>query len=281
MLKKLERRYLISPNQLKEMTTLHAPPDVSPLSQAYSRLDEEMADILNEKALHPADKIKKYNMILEKFLTVSRQTGIERDKPIPVDVVNAPPLHPQQDSEEDRSFKINEIVKALPDRAQRNARFILEKLLSSRGSGWMNDSGELIYNDQTVHGSHIFDLIKYVITQQIGKKRSVNNKPPPSGYGTFLTFLMKSHIPSSVIGNVYVREQLFNLTRSASTPTRQEASSSPPQITPYWEEEAEFERSRSKKPRSPTTSPITRKTRGRPTTRVARTPSSPLVWESA
>lgn len=104
------------------------------------------------------------------------------------------------------------ILKTIPVRFKRKA----ETLLSYIGSEitW-NLSGNVILHGKAIEGSHISDLVKYVLIK-FGSK-------PPIGYEDFYDCLRSSNVPASLINN----KPVFN---HRQTTIPKEASS----ITKEW-----------------------------------------------
>lgn len=70
--------YLISPEQIKRLNETHSNASrVSIRDKAEDDLDSQMRRVLETQGLTPDEKIKRYNVLLQKYLVLERQKSDE------------------------------------------------------------------------------------------------------------------------------------------------------------------------------------------------------------
>ena len=158
--------FLISPHQLKRLTQ---PVEPSIRQTVEDDLDERMEAILREPGLSSYEKVKRYEALLRRYLTLMKQGQNEerqvtlclQSDPSQLPAPSTSPAHPPPLQESDgveSDDTTNEVLKSLPPRDRKNARYIMQKLVGSDG-GWTS-RGEFIYRGNVVKGSHMIDLFK-------------------------------------------------------------------------------------------------------------------------
>ena len=126
--------FLISPHQFKHLTQ----PETSIRQTAEDDLDNKMRAILDEPGMTSYEKIKKYDALLQKYLTLIKQGQIEESRmtvTLQRDRLNDPA--PESDSSEtgrvhepdqlELDSTASEVLKILPKRDRRNGEYILKK----------------------------------------------------------------------------------------------------------------------------------------------------------
>ena len=203
--------FLISPHQFKHLTQ----PETSIRQTAEDDLDNKMRAILDEPGMTSYEKIKKYDALLQRYLTLIKQGQIEEPRMIVTlqrDRLNDPV--PESDSGEtsrvheadqlELDSTASEVLKILPKRDRRNGEYILKKL--SERNGWTS-KGEFVYQGHAVKGSHLIDLLKNLLLPF--KRKSPDLQP--TGWISFLNTLNELNIPISSVNNPQAREQYRRL----------------------------------------------------------------------
>ena len=240
-----QKMFLVSPHQLRHLT----PSAVTSIRQnAEDDLDQSMRTVLNEQGLNPDEKIKKYDALLQRYLSFMKQ-GRKEERRVTLSVQpereeQGEPLTEQQRVEEveEGEDPMSEVLKALPPRNRKNGEYIMRRLKKNAGGGW-SSLGEFIHQGHVVKGSHMIDLIKNLSSQK--KTRS----PSPGGWDKFLQALSTLNIPVSYVTNPEAREQYRRL-KDAETHTKTRTS---PNIilSPQWSQQTPQQKPRSQsKPRS-------------------------------
>lgn len=163
----MNKMFLVSPHQLKRLTQ---PAESSIRQTAEDDLDERMRAILQQPGLNSYEKVKRYEALLQRYLTLLKQ-GQKDERRVTLSLSSDPvthdpsppsesePAQPPQGTEWDESdVAANEVLKSLPPRDRKNARYIMQKLTDGDG-GWTT-RGEFVYKGNVVKGSHMIDLFK-------------------------------------------------------------------------------------------------------------------------
>lgn len=207
-------------------------------------LEKKMLSVLNEPGVTSYEKAKRYNILLQKLLTLVRrgeQEGREIVLKLPTTTTSESDINENIDAEGEKNENINEILQQLPPRSKKNAGYILQKLQDSDGVLKWNPSGEIIIRGNPIKGSHILDLMKTLAQQQ--RTRDGNF---PIGWEPFINIIDEVNIPLTSISNVSVRKQLQNL---------KESSGFFHPSTPYTERQRRRKKKASRKSTPDTSSP--------------------------
>lgn len=196
-----------------EMKKLTRPAEPTVREAAKDDLDEKMKAILEDPRLNLYEKVKRYESLLRRYLTLYKQGRDEESRV----TFHLPPeesqqqqqvqqqVHPhQQEQPGEEDEMVEEVLKSLPPRDRKNARYIMQKLAEG-GGGWTK-RGEFVYKGNAVRGSHMIDLFKNLSLSFKSK-----NQTRPKGWTAFLTTLVESNIPSSSIHNRRARDQYARL----------------------------------------------------------------------
>lgn len=173
--------FLVTPQQMKNLgrtVLVETPPNMK--REAENDLDAKMRAVLDENGLEPYEKIKKYNILLQRYLALTKQgeqqqTQQQQQQGVPS---SFPPAE-QQDAD---------IIENLPQRDRKNARYILNQI---GRNGW-TAKGEFISHGHPVKGSHMIDLIKHLTSKR---------QKPPIGWAEFFNNV---NLPRSFVTNPYV-----------------------------------------------------------------------------
>lgn len=238
-----KKMILVPSHELKKLTR---PTEPTVRETAKDDLDEKMKAILEDPRLNSYEKIKRYESLLRRYLTLSKQ---DRDEESRV-TFHLPPEEAQQQVQqqvhqqvhqqvqrprEEDDEMMEEVLKSLPPRDRKNARYIMQKLAEG-GGGWTK-RGEFVYKGDAVRGSHMIDLFKNLSLSFKSK-----NQTRPKGWNAFLTTLVETNIPSSSIHNRRARDQYARLKsveeeeEGGQTPARRGRKPSRVKITlsPTW-----------------------------------------------
>lgn len=198
---------LVPSHELKKLTR---PTEPTVRETAKDDLDERMKAILEDPRLNSYEKVKRYESLLRRYLTLSKQGRDEESRV----TFHLPPEEAQQQQQQqvqeqvqqprEEDEMVEEVLKSLPPRDRKNARYIMQKLAEG-GGGWTK-RGEFVYKGDAVRGSHMIDLFKNLSLSFKSK-----NQTPPKGWNAFLTTLVESNIPSSSIHNRRARDQYARL----------------------------------------------------------------------
>lgn len=204
--------FLVPPHQLNRMTQ----PAATIRETVEDELDVKMRAVLDEQGLTPDEKIKKYNALLQRYLTLMKQ-GQRDQRRVTLTLQREQPDEWHDETElshqsarvssktlDDADHVIAEVLKSFPPRDHNNTEYILKKI-SESDKGW-NAKGEFVYNGQVVKGSHMTDLLKY-----LSRPYKSSRTAPPTGWSKFLNTLADLNIPSSAVKNVQVRDQYSSL----------------------------------------------------------------------
>lgn len=175
------------------------------MTQQLKNLDSEMTDILTDKHLDDEEKARRYNQVLQRYLTFYDQ---RKEQPLSVkitapavikteqstEVSNSEPSketqQQQQQSEIVESIPTaieQEVIKSVPKVYKAGARQLLDKIKENSDMLRWNDKGELIYENKAIPGSHIADLINDALRQRKNFQ--------PIGSSVFARGLAKLNVP--------------------------------------------------------------------------------------
>lgn len=152
--------YLISPQQLEKLETL------TPKKTAAENISDKAQHVLEAQMEHllkqPGSGYSKslqYNDLLEKYLALLRKEE-SRDREILLKVPTPVSEKKKKREEADGCLRVEpeDPSDHIPTNCK-NATYILQKLGNSNFLRW-NHSSEIIVQDKTIQGSHIFNLMK-------------------------------------------------------------------------------------------------------------------------
>ena len=198
---------MITPQQLEGLTKKKMG-DENISEKAQHDLEEKMERVLE----HPGTSYNKslqYNNLLEKYLSLLKKRSSQESEvflKLPTDSLEKKGTNDEgyirvEEEENPRDSIEDDILHNIGARNRKNAAFILQKLRNSDLLRW-NQSGEIIVQDKTIKGSHIFDLMKTL------SNRRFHARAIPRGWDDFLKTISKLNIPLTTIANTQAREQL-------------------------------------------------------------------------
>ena len=161
---------LVDPRQIERYEP------VNPLHRTMGQLDREMENVLQRNDLTDAEKVQRYNQILQRFLEYSgKDTG-----PVPT---QAPPSNPLLEQQ---------TIELVPKPYQKKAMVLMQRIKDHPDMGWTKE-GAFVYKGRPVSGSNMIDLVADLM-------RSRKNRNPP-GWQEFARALQETNIPQELVGN--------------------------------------------------------------------------------
>ena len=154
---------------------------VNPIHKNISELDKDMTDILQRSDMSDRDKVEQYNQVLQKYL----------------DYYHKPVLPTSESIKTAPSPIEGELLRVVPKSMQSKAKALLDRINRDPNMSW-NERGEFVYNNQTISGTNIVDLISH----------SLRHRKSFQAYRwqDFARALRQNNIPQELIGN----QQQFN-----------------------------------------------------------------------
>ena len=162
-------------------------------------LDEKMRTILADNNDNVYNKAKRYSAVLQRFLALVRQEtadNVATNPPSEADVLSSPTI-----KEKPEDNVQTEILNNIAKNSRTKAQYILEKMSGARHIASWNNQGEFVFNNRTIPGTHLYDLIKNVTYVQ-----NIPDKRRPKGWTEYLQALAEINIPLSLISNPEVRD---------------------------------------------------------------------------
>lgn len=164
--------------------------------ELYQR-EREMKEVLDEPDIPNDEKIR----LFTENLNSMRKRYDELVKPKPLKIVMEAKESRESGGEAVEEPKTEEysmedsLINSLPKLMQNNAQLILNHLKNySKIIKW-NESGEIIYKDETINGSNLTDLVANVLSPK-------NSSTPPLLHETiFLKALSETNVPELWIKN--------------------------------------------------------------------------------
>ena len=201
-----QKMYLVPQQQLAALQHHQStdPQSVSLRQSVQNELDRAMSDILNQSDIDVYEKAKKYSSVLQKYLNLVKLGAREKNVltlSLPHDASKGADTGVEsQDIIVEDDIIRSEILAHMPPRNKRNAEYILTALFRNTDHISWTNNGEIVVEDKTVTGSHLYDLLKSVTTPN-----NVSDLSRPAGWNVFLKTLALLNIPLSVIPNTTVR----------------------------------------------------------------------------
>jgi hypothetical protein len=139
-----------------------------------------MTAVLNNGEISPDEKIKLYQNTLQKYLRMNNKAVV------------VTPNNVQEHGVSNAKDMGDRIISSFPKSLRNRARALMAHMENSPDISW-NERGEFVYQNQTLHGSHVHDLIHDIIRN--------SEKSNPTGWEAFSNALKESNIPRSIVGN--------------------------------------------------------------------------------
>lgn len=205
-----EKMYLVPLNQVERLKESKV--SVPIRQEVVHDLDTSIKSVLSRNDLLPHEKASQYSTLLQRYLTLVKQgeqdtstLKLMMPKDTPREVV-APPLIETvfQPPPPEVEALVSEVLLNIPSRSRNNARYILDKLVTSGDAASWNAQGEFISHGNIIRGSHIFDLVKRATSLQVGRKNV-----EPEGWGEFIKAIADLNIPLATIPSARVRNEVM------------------------------------------------------------------------
>ena len=175
-----------------------------PVTQTLKSLDSEMSDILSSKELDDEAKATLYNQVLQRYLTYYDQRKgqplhVKLTTPKPVetpkpDVVSSEETSKESTAEAKTTSAVEqEVIKSVPKLYKTGARQILDKIKENRDVLHWNDKGELVYENKSIPGSHVVDLVNDMLRHRKGFE--------PMRWSVFARGLARMNVPENLVRN--------------------------------------------------------------------------------
>lgn len=201
-----EKMFLVPQHQLEKLK-FNTSENENIRKSVESNLDVEIRHILSRNDLKDYEKAKLYTATLQKFLNLVK-LGDHETAHLTLSLPKT-----SDDGEtvsDDQNVKktdvIHEFISNIPARSQKNASYILEKILKSEGVASWNDNGEFVFKGNTIRGSHMLDLLK-----NLTASHKVADERRPVGWHEILQTVAQLNIPFSAIPNGIVRRKISDL----------------------------------------------------------------------
>ena len=202
-----------------------------PVTKTLKSLDSEMNDILSSKELDDGAKASLYNQVLQRYLTYYDQrkgqplhAKLTTPKPVETpkpDVVRSEETSKESTAEAETTSAVEqEVIKSVPKLYKTGARQLLDKIKENRDVLHWNDKGELVYENKPISGSHMVDLVSYMLRHRKGFE--------PVGWSVFARGLARMNVPENIVRN----PQRQSAIREFKTRVREETPESPTRWLP-------------------------------------------------
>lgn len=175
--------YLISPEQIKRLNETHANASrVNIRDKAEDDLDSQMRQVLETQGLAPDEKIKKYNMLLQKYLVLERQKADEtREITLRIprehkgsESERSDEYHQEESAEGGKRGSVNkvlhDVLTHINPRSKRNTEYLMRRTLASKGHIGLSEEGELMHREKPIVGSQMLDLMKFLASARASVK---------------------------------------------------------------------------------------------------------------
>ena len=157
---------------------------VNPVYRAMGELDREMETVLQRRDLTDAEKVQRYNQILQRFLEYDNK------RPGQVQETN-PSLHGMSHGMSHGMME-QQTIELIPKLLKKKATVLMQHIRDHPDMGWTKE-GAFVYKGRAVSGSNMIDLVADLM-------RARKNRNPP-GWQQFARALQETNIPQELVGN--------------------------------------------------------------------------------
>lgn len=215
-LKYAEKMYLVPQHQLDKIKP--TTPRESIQHAVESDLDTTIRNILYRTDIDPHEKAKLYTAVLQRYLTITKQGDMDATT-----LKLSLPQHDHTDKEDPQKtitigavedLIVDDILKNIPQRNEKNVRYILDKMSKSKDHASWSESGEFMFKGKTIPGSHMLDLVKSITAPQ-----KIADDRRPIGWYEFLEAFADLNIPYSMVPNHGVRHTINSFKNKSKSPT--------------------------------------------------------------
>jgi len=190
------RKMVLVPEQTLERLREREKVQAAPLTSSLTRLDHQMEELLNNKAISDEEKVRRYSQALQNYLIYYNQ---RKEEPLKIKLEPSLTLDTQEKENEEKRTVLEVPVQEFPDKIERDIVNALPKTLRNRGKlliekikenpeimKW-DRRGQLVFEDRPLPGSHIVDLIGDFMRERKGVD--------PIGWQIFARGLAKMNAP--------------------------------------------------------------------------------------
>lgn len=216
-------KMLLVPQESAEILPSEVPAGPAPVG-SFSKMDQEMSNILKNSKLNDRDKLTLYEQVLQRYMNrlnkIKTSDKIIRRESAEEDI--------EEISDEDTDNPSSEgllskLAKSLKSNAQRAKAQVLFSLLKRSEEISWNESGELTINN--VKKGNVEEILNYCM-RQTPKGKS------PDGYAEFKVLLKKLKVPSIYVNNFslknYLKKQKTSPKPRIKTPKLLKRTPTPP-----------------------------------------------------
>ena len=191
-----------------------------------------MGDILSSKQLDDEQKAKRYNQVLQCYLTYYNKRNKRKGQALHVKLTTPKTVETPKPEESEQSqvpptevetipsAVEEEVIKSLPRLYKSGARQLLDKLKQNRDVLHWKEKGELTYENKSISGSHVVDLVNDILRHRKGFE--------PVGWSVFARGLARLNVPENLVHN----HQRQNVIREFKTRVTEETPDSPSRWLP-------------------------------------------------
>ena len=214
MAKESEQEYLSPANTMQAQVLMSG--ITQPAATAMAHLDSEMRSILEDSQQSPDTKMKLYNQVLQRYMSLKDRALQETAIPVKLsDVSNigevvAAEAKKAVEIDTQADAMIADVLKTVPMKFRRKAGILMEKIKASDIMGW-DSQGHLIYKGQLIPDTSIHHLVNDFMR----KRRTVMS---PISWEIFATGLKQMNVPPDLIGHPERLRYMQTFARSGSSP---------------------------------------------------------------
>ena len=188
---------VLVPEQTLERLQQRQKVNTMPLTSRLKDLDHDIQDVLKSKELTDEEKVREYVQNLQNYLTYYNQRKdhplkVKLDSPIPVSEVKEKPSPVPQEQEVEDIIE-RDILRGLPKTLKGRGKLLMDKIRQHPDIMKWDHSGQLIYENTPLAGSHIGDLVGDFLRARKGFD--------PLGWETFAQGLAKMNAPEDLVRN--------------------------------------------------------------------------------
>lgn len=193
------RKMVLVPEQTLERLQQRQKVNTAPLTSRLEDLDHGIQDVLKSKELTDEEKVRQYVQNLQNYLTYYNQRKdhplkVKFDSPTLSEVKEQGVEKPSPEPQEQEEDKIErDILRALPKTLKGRGKLLIDKIREHPDIMKWDRSGQLVYEEKPLSGSHIGDLVGDFLRARKGFD--------PLGWETFAKGLAKMNAPEDLVRN--------------------------------------------------------------------------------
>lgn len=197
---------------LMDPRLLPSPPVPDPVPDVLRRLDGDMESILRNQSLHAAEKVARYNEVLNDYLNKTREyRNLQRDGGLSTPRPRLPTVPDSESMDShgvvsaasgDKGLDENVYIDMFPKSYQGKALRMLKFLKQLPKVNW-TERGELKVGNQVYENSHIVDLVNSSVKPHVHKGRVADR---PVGWEAFSRALSESNVPQNLLSSTVKRD---------------------------------------------------------------------------